>query len=194
MPDVNSYEIYTLTQETKYALAYMWNEKKLAKDLYLALNTLYPTKQLYNIATNLETLHEESVRSLVEKYDLNITNLVDYKENYSKEDLENLNQGELHRSLTTTLRYHYAMGSLSQEEALKVGCMVEITDILDLDEYIENAQALDVIDVFNFLKDGSYQHYQAFNQGLQALGVSEGCCVVGEIDGVDYCRLEYLEK
>jgi hypothetical protein len=68
----------------------MWNEEKLAKDIYLELNKLYPTRQLENIATRAETQHEAMVEALVEKYDINITNLDDYTVEYS--DIDDLDK------------------------------------------------------------------------------------------------------
>ena len=58
----------------KYTIAFMWNEEKLAKDIYLELNLIYPTQQLENIATKSETMHQALVEDLVQRYDLNITN------------------------------------------------------------------------------------------------------------------------
>lgn len=50
-----------LTNEQKFTLAYMWNEEKLAKDIYLELNKVHPSNTLYNIATRAETKHQASV-------------------------------------------------------------------------------------------------------------------------------------
>jgi hypothetical protein len=61
--------------------------------------------------------------------------------------------------------------------------MVEVTDIDDLDKYIEQAKeinATDVVEAFNVLRDGSYNHYWAFDRGLKNIGVSEGCAAAGE--------------
>ncbi|OQX59517.1 MAG: hypothetical protein B5M52_03210 [Helicobacteraceae bacterium 4484_230] len=76
-----------LSEEQKYALAFMWNEEKLAKDIYLALNDVWPSQTFYNIATRGETQHEAAVEALVQRYDINITNLADYEESYSEAEL-----------------------------------------------------------------------------------------------------------
>ena len=68
--------------------------------------------------------------------------------------------------------------------------MVEVVDVTDLDEYIQLAQtseAIDVVDAFNILRDGSYNHYWAFDEGLKNIGISEGCCSLGDT----YCHPEY---
>jgi len=176
----------TLTDEQKYTIAYMWNEEKLAKDVYLALNDVHPSQTLYNIATRAEVQHEAQVQALAKAYDLNITNLVDYGRYYSEAELEALAPGkfalpeiqELYDAL-------YSKGVQSAQDALEVGCMVEVTDIEDLDEKIAVAQgADDVVAVFENLRQGSYNHYWSFDRALKNMGVNDGCCVLGD----DYCR------
>ncbi len=170
----------------KYALAYMWNEEKLAKDIYLALDALTPHQTLYNIATRSETQHEASVETLVQKYDINITNLENYEVRYSESELRALAPGEYGVSEVQELYDAlYAKGSQSLQDALEVGCMVEVTDVEDLDRYIETAgDAVDLVMVFSNLRSGSYNHYWAFDNALKTLGVSEGCCTLGET----YCK------
>ena len=46
-----------------------------------------------------------------------------------------------------------------------------------------------MIDVFNFLRDGSYNHYWAFDKGLKNKGVSTGCCTWTEL-----CHTEYPQN
>ncbi|MEA3512565.1 MAG: DUF2202 domain-containing protein [Campylobacterota bacterium] len=197
-PNVYSYPYSSLDTDMKYSLAYMWNEEKLAKDIYLSLNELYSSNTLKNIATRSEVVHEEAVEELVEKYDLNITNLIDYEENYSEEELNNLAQGVFAIPEIQTLYDElYSYGKVSLQSSLEVGCMVEVTDIIDLDKYIVQAQdnnASDLVDTFKFLRDGSYRHYWAFDKALKNIGVGDGCCYLGVINGVDYCQEDYPYK
>lgn len=196
--DLSLYPESNLTDAQKYTIAFMWNEEKLAKDIYLALNSLYPTHQLETIATRSETKHQALVEELVQRYDLNITNLVDYSENYSEEELRAFEAGEFGiQAIQDLYDALYSKGSQSQQDALEVGCMVEVTDINDLNEEIaiaEEVNASDLVAVFSHLRDGSYNHYWAFNRGLQNIGVTEGCCALGTIDGVDYCHNEYPQN
>ena len=177
-----------LTDAQKYALAYMWNEEKLAQDIYLALNDLWDQQTLYNIATNSEVRHEAAVEDLVQKYDINITNLENYEIRYSEEELRALEPGkyavpkiqELYDAL-------YAKGSQSAQDALEVGCIVEVTDVDDLNRYIEIADGKeDLVETFEFLRSGSYNHYWAFDRALRSMGVNDGCCSLGE----EYCKTE----
>jgi hypothetical protein len=182
--DVDAYPMSTLNNDTKYTIAYMWNEEKLAKDIYLALYNIYPNaQQLYNIATNSETQHEAMVQDLVQKYDLNITNIIDYEQYYSEAELAALAPGEYAldaiQSLYNTL---YEKGVQTEVDALQVGCMVEVTDVNDLNHDIEVAQAsgaTDVVAVFESLRKGSYNHYWSFDSALKNLGIADGCASLG---------------
>ncbi len=175
-----------LTDAQKYTIAYMWNEEKMAKDLYLALDALYAQKTFSNIATKSETKHQEAVEALAQKYDLNISDTVDFNGSYSQEALASVAPGEFTmdeiKSLYDTL---YAKGQSSLQDALETGCMVEVTDVDDLLADIETAQgADDLVLVYNFLLSGSYNHYWAFDRALKANGVADGCCSLGE----EYCK------
>ena len=180
-----------LTQELKDSITYMYNEEKLAREIYMNLYKKYPLKQLYNISTKSEIKHEKAVNDLAIKYDLNITLYPDTDIPYDQKSLEEYGDGkyavveiqELYDML-------YDKGIQSEKDALEVGCMVEVTDINDLNRYIAQAlesNADDVLEVFNFLRDGSYRHYWAFDKGLKNIGVDDGCCSLG----TDYCHPEY---
>lgn len=192
--DLSLYPESNLTDEQKYTIAYMWNEEKLAKDIYLALNDIYPTQQLEKIATQAETKHQALVEELVQRYDLNITNLVDYSESYSEAELRAFAPGEFGiQEIQDLYDVLYEKGSQSQQDALEVGCMVEVVDINDLNEDIiiaEETNASDLIAVFNVLRDGSYSHYWAFDKGLKNMNVTEGCCSLGQ----EYCHPEYPQN
>jgi hypothetical protein len=183
---ISSLPTYQLTDEQKATLAYMWNEEKLAKDIYYALYESYSHPTLYNIASRSETKHQSMVESLIAKYDLNITNLTDYSGGYSADELNAFELGKYGLSEIEDL-YNalYEKGSKSLTDALQVGCMVEVTDINDLDEKIAIASgADDLVMVFSNLRSGSYNHYWAFDSALKALGVTDGCCSAGE----EYCK------
>ena len=186
----------TLTQETKDSLAYMVNEERLAYDVY---NSLYAThlangqeiKQLTNIATKSEATHIETVELLVQKYITDVSDFTNIAPEYVDTNLSNMPAGvysiqaiqDLHDTLI-------AKGVQSKQDALEVGCMVEVVDINDLTTDIQLAQdsnASDVVEAFEFLRDASYNHYYSFDRGLKRMGVTEGCCVLGD----EYCHPEY---
>ena len=185
---------YELTEEVKNDLAYMGNEERLAFDVYNKLYTLYPTvTQFTNIASRSEIKHIETVRALITKYDINGTALsitdIDTTVLSPDADVTNVNVAGVYDISTIQNLYDVLMekGALSNVDALQVACMVEVTDINDLDKYIINAEtsnALDVVGAFNFLRDGSYSHYWAFDGALKTLGVTDGCCSAG----TEFCK------
>jgi len=186
LDDANKVE---LTTEQKYSLAYMWHEEKLAKEIYLELNKIYPTKQLENIANNSEVKHIEYVQNLVQFYDINVTNIANYEINYSADELNNMPVGKFAiPEIQSLYNMLYDKGIGSQQASLEVGCIVEVTDVNDLNKYIIDANGnKEIIDTFNILRDGSYNHYWAFDKGLKNMGVSNGCCSLG----AEYCHPEY---
>ena len=183
----------SLTQPLKDSLAYMGNEERLAYDVYLNLyeyhqqNSHIEIQQLYNIATNAESQHIAIVQSLVQRYNLNTSDFTDVNEtvvNDNNMSATNMPKGvydiQKIQDLYNTL---YALGQNTQEDALKVACMVEITDIDDLDKYIieaHNSNTTDIEAAFNTLRDGSYSHYWAFDKALKNIGVINGCYYEGD--------------
>jgi hypothetical protein len=179
-----------LTQELKDALAYMGNEERLAYDVYTNLynyhseNSSLKINQLQNIATRSERKHIQIIQDLVKKYNLTqddlsiisspiVDNAVAFENmphdgEYGIEEIQ-----ELYNKL-------YEKGIKSQKDALEVGCMVEVTDIEDLDKYIQLAQesnASDVEQTFTQLRNGSYNHYWSFDKALKNLGYDNGCYI-----------------
>ncbi len=197
--DINTMMVSTLTTQLKDAIAYMGNEERLAYDIYTNLynyhlnNSGIKIEQLRNIAQNAEIKHIEIVQNIVKKYTLTSDDLSNVSNPVANSSvaIANMPSGEYGiEAIQTLYNAIYEKGITSQKDALEVGCMVEVTDINDLDKYIVMAQdsnAQDVIDSFNILRDGSYSHYWAFDKGLKNIGVTDGCCSLGS----DYCHNEY---
>jgi len=200
--DIFALPASTLTQELKDAIAHMGNEERLAYDIYMNLYSYHlaygdQINQLQNIATRSEQTHVNIVQSLVEKYSLTSEDLSDITSSIadSNTSLTDMPSGTYALPAIQTLYDAlYTKGTVSVQDALEVGCMVEVTDIDDLDRYItlaEETNASDVKEAFEVLKEGSYNHYWAFDKGLKNRGITEGCCSLGIIDGIDYCHSEY---
>jgi len=199
--DFSTYPLSTLTPELEEALAHMGNEERLAYDVYTNLYNFHLENsgtgivQLYNVATNSEATHVQTVQALVQRYDLNDTNIsvvdpsiVEANTLSSAISFETMPSGvydipaiqELYDTLIDK-------GETSTKDALEVGCMVEVTDVNDLDAYIalaQEANASDIEQAFEYLRSASYNHYWAFDRGLKNLGVTDGCCSLGS----EYCR------
>jgi hypothetical protein len=185
----------TLSQNLKDAITYMYSEEGLAHDVYLNIYKIQEVEQLQNIATKSEVKHIEAVRQLAKKYDLNMTQYPDTDIPYS---IAGIGDGNYP---VDTVQYLYDLlynkGIASEENALEVGCIVEVVDIDDLDKYIEYAQtsnASDALTVFEFLRNGSYSHYWAFDKGLKNRGVEEGCCSLEDMLGYHFCHPEYPQN
>lgn len=184
-----------LTQEVRDTLSYMGNEERLAYDVYMKMDGYYPdTMQFRNIAQNGETQHIQAVQSLIKKY---ITSYEDFSNinlsplSYFDTEIQDMEFGVYDISTIQNLYNSLiATGGESKQKAFEVGCMIEVIDVNDLDHDIilaEQSNASDVAEVFNFLRDGSYSHYWAFDKALKKLGILDGCCSLGD----DYCRPEY---
>jgi len=192
-----SSQMSILSQELINTLSYMGNEERLAYDVYNRLYKEWGTKQFTNIASKSEIKHIHAVQQLVQKYkindNVNFTNVDLTPLGYMNTSVEKMQAGTYDISKIQRLYDDLvASGMASEVEALKVGCTVEVVDVTDLDEYITLAQqsnATDVVDVFDFLRKGSYNHYWAFDKGLKNKGITNGCCTWNEL-----CHPEYPQK
>ena len=186
-----------LSEALSNTLSYMGNEERLAYDVYNKLYAEWGIKQFTNIANNSEIKHIQAVQSLIQKYKLNdavhFTNVDLPALGYINTSVTQMQSGTYDISKIQKLYDDLvAQGSTSEIEALKVGCTVEVVDVDDLDVYIKIAQESNVSDIeetFNFLRDGSYNHYWSFDKGLKNKGVSEGCCTWSEL-----CHPEYPQQ
>ena len=187
----------TLSQELANTLSYMGNEERLAYDVYNYLYAQFGTKQFTNIATKSEYKHITAVQELVRKYKLDdtiaFTNVDLPSLGYINTPIESMQAGSYDISAIQALYDDLtAQGSSSEVDALKVGCIIEVVDVTDLDRDIaiaESENATDIVTVFNFLRDGSYNHYWAFDKGLKNNGVNDGCCTWSEL-----CHPEYPQN
>ena len=189
--NISVYPKSTLNQDLIDSLSYMGNEERLAHDIYTVLYNYHKEdgteiKQLINISSNSEVKHVGIVQDIVRRYDINATNTTNVVNPVADKNVafEEMPIGEYDvpkiQELYDSL---YAKGITSVQDALEVGCMVEVVDVDDLDIYIKQAEASnaeDIIAGFNILRDGSYNHYWAFDKGLKNMGVTEGCAVLGE--------------
>jgi len=161
----------------------------------------YGTKQFTNVATKGEYQHIGAVQQLVQKYklddtNLSFTNVVDPL-GYMNTPIEAMDAGVYDVPEIQALYDNLMARATDETEALKVGCIIEVVDVNDLTHDIalaESENAADIVTVFNFLRDGSYNHYWSFDKGLKNKGITEGCCTLGVVDGVNYCHPEYPQK
>jgi hypothetical protein len=152
-----------LTKTEINALKYMYEEEKLAKDVYYTLGKKFPNLSVFSRIAKAERIHENSVANVMKRYGIPLPERGNEVGKFTNPHLQ-----ELYDNLVK-------MGEKSPENALKAGIMVEVTDIEDLDKYLKTAKSPDVKALFSFLRSGSYNHYNAFNWYLKNV-TGKGAC------------------
>ena len=149
----------SLSTEEIAALKFMREEEKLAHDVYAALYRLWGAHVFYQISLS-ETTHTEAILALLTRYGI-------------ADPAANTAPGEFAdpalQTLYTTLM---GLGQVSLIEALKVGALIEETDIYDIREKVAITDETDILNVYTSLLCGSGNHLRAFNEKLLEQGVS----------------------
>ena len=148
-----------LSEDEINGLLYMVEEEKLARDVYLTLYNETGLVVFSNIAQSEQT-HMDMVLSLIEKYNLTAPDTLNQVGVFQNEELQ-----ALYDQLVQ-------MGSQSTEDALKVGALIEETDIKDLEDWIAKTDNEDIKTVYSNLMKGSENHLRAFVGQLERLGVN----------------------
>lgn len=146
----------TLSPQLQADLLFMWEEEKLARDVYLVMYEKWGKTIFSNIANNGEQTHIDSVKSMIDKYSVSTAAYgADVRGIFVNTDLQ------------TLYNILIAKGNTSVIEAYKVGQLIEITDIEDLDSRLQ-AEGLpnDIRTVYESLRKGSESHLAAFNKQL----------------------------
>jgi hypothetical protein len=138
-----------LSDDELAGIAFMREEEKLARDVYLQLADTWGLNIFSNIARSEET-HMEAVLSLIELAG-------------AEDPAQGLEEGEF---LNPDLQQLYddllASGKESLDAALLVGAAIEEIDILDLQEYLQETENAAVKEVYQNLLHGSIKHLQSF--------------------------------
>ncbi len=158
-PEVESLPTESISSAESAGLLYMREEEKLARDVYITLYKKWGTQIFSNISRS-EEVHTNAVKSLLSKY-----KIADPVTNDEIGVFKNRELADLYKQLTD-------QGSVSLEEALKVGATIEDLDIKDLNNYIKDTDNQDINLVYNNLKRGSENHMRAFVAQLEAKGGS----------------------
>lgn len=148
-------------------LKFMREEEKLAHDVYVALYNTWGAQIFANIA-QAETEHTEAVIGQMQKYAV---------EDSAAGNPPGVFEDSYLQALYDRL---IEMGSVSLIEALKVGALVEETDIVDLRDKMAVTDEPSVLRVYRNLLCGSFSHLQAFDTALRARGVSYQAQVISQ--------------
>lgn len=144
----------SLSQADTQSLLFMYEEEKLARDVYNSLYTLWNQVIFQNIARS-EQLHMDAVATLLVRYGIAVPQTTAGK--FNDPALQSL-----YNALMTT-------GRKSLAEALKVGATIEEVDITDLQTHLAKTTSPDIQQVYNNLMNGSFNHLRNFVNVLERL-------------------------
>jgi hypothetical protein len=142
-----------LTETEEANILYLFEEEKLAHDIYVQMYTSYGA-YIFNNISESEQRHMDSVAKLISKYELDDTVTTKGPGVFGNTTI----QKEYDRLL--------AKGGLSLVSALEVGVEIEEMDIEDIERMLVKTDKDDITQVLNNLLDGSYNHLDAFNTHL----------------------------
>jgi hypothetical protein len=139
-------------------LLHMKEEEKLARDIYTVLNLKW-NNQVFSNISNAENTHMNAIIFLLQSYG------IDYTQVLEPGNFINPTFQALYKELVSR-------GSVSIEEAWKIGALIEEMDIKDLTGYMIEVSNENIILVFENLLKGSRNHLRAFNHQLITLGLN----------------------
>ena len=140
-----------LSEEEIANIQYMWQEEKLARDVYLTLYEEWHVTVFANISES-EQRHMDAIGRLIELYDINVS-------------VMDTTVGAFEDPFFAGLYEEFVdSGTVSLLDALIVGVSIEEQDIADLTEKLAQTTIRNVRRVFENLLAGSERHLAAFQQ------------------------------
>jgi hypothetical protein len=147
-----------LTSTEVENLVFMREEEKLARDVYLTLYDAWGLGVFTNIADSEQT-HTDSVKAMIDKYQLQDPVVDDSIGVFINQDLAVLYQAMVIR------------GSQSSLDALYVGAMIEEVDMVDLQRAIDETARADIRQLYENLMTGSRNHLRAYVGLIEDQGI-----------------------
>lgn len=166
---VAAHEEEDLSSEEEDALVQLREEEKLARDVYLTLAEYWDWRTFENIAQSEQT-HMDAVLSLLERYEI-----PDPSETMEVGEFESVELQGLYNQLID-------QGKESLLEAFRIGVLIEDLDIYDIQQFQQQADNADVLQLFANLKLGSENHMRAFNRQLEKLGGSYDATYLSQVE------------
>lgn len=155
-----------ISDSEKASLLYMFEEEKLAGDVYETLNEKWNLRIFSNIM-NAEDNHQSMVAALLDKYG------IDYVKTDERGKFESADLQKLYTNLVNE-------GLQSVEQALQVGATIEDMDIFDLENALKNAvDNKDISFVYSNLMRGSENHMRAFTRWLRGHNINYEAQYIG---------------
>ena len=155
-PKQDALQVRQLTEEQKTIIYEIYEEEKLARDVYRMLGDTYPEENTFANIQLSEQTHMDAVRNLCDKYAIAI-NVSDKTGDFTIPEMR-----EFYEAVVQTF-VEAKEGSLL--DALNVGIEIEVMDIDDLGLALVGMPK-DVVNVFNNLMSGSLNHWAAFANAI----------------------------
>jgi len=170
-----------LSAEEEADLIFMREEEKLARDTYLTLYEVWGFTVFSNIASS-EQQHMNALLKLLKKYKL-------------PDPAADTEIGEfINEELQALYVFLIDMGETSGLDALKVGGIIEETDIEDIAAAIERSQKADIDAVYESLMCGSRNHLRSFASNIETMTGQPYVALVLEQSVVDAIIESPMEK
>jgi len=156
-PQVGATALTELSEPEIATLKWMREEEKLARDMYITLNLYFPAKIFTNIAAS-EQKHFDALGKKLVLYGIEDP-ATDQVGVFTDPALQSLYNDLL------------GLGMVSYVEALKVGVIIEETDLTDLEVAIDGTDSVPLARTYQHLLTGSEHHLAAFTKLLAKAGV-----------------------
>ena len=169
--------IIALDYNEQTHLAFMREEEKLARDVYIELSAMYPDHPIFGRIDDSEQRHTDAVKAMIEKYGLDDPSANDNVGVYTGEDYGWYFTGKFSQLVDRA--------SVSELEALYVGAFIEELDMMDINQcpmvivetdnginsvtecgkvYTDNT---DVANLYASLLDGSDSHLESYVKNIE---------------------------
>jgi hypothetical protein len=146
-----------LSEAEKAGLLQMREEEKLAQDVYTTLAASWMQTRTFQNISSSEASHTESVRVLLERYQVPDPALKEVGKFTSA-------------AMQTLYEQLVTQGKTSLVAALQVGLEIEELDIADLQTHLTQVDQDDIRLVYQELERGSRNHLRAFFNALNTAG------------------------
>jgi len=148
----------TLTSDEKEGVLFMYEEEKMARDVYDSMFVKWELNPFGHIRKS-ERMHMREMKGLAAAYRL---------EGMASEEKPGI---FINATLQALYNELVTKGSLSATDALKAGALIEEVDIRDLKERKAKAVQKDILEAYDFLIMGSENHLRAFCRNLKGAGI-----------------------
>ncbi|CAN0057387.1 unnamed protein product, partial [Chrysoparadoxa australica] len=139
-----------LSQAEKDGLLFMWEEEKMARDVYITLSNKYGDQTLSNISQS-EQKHMNAVKNLLSQIGM----------------VPPVDENSIGVFFNNEIKNMYAeliqRGEVSISDAWHVGRDIELLDIEDLQSRLSQTADPGIQKVYGNLLNASYKHLDAFN-------------------------------